>query len=829
MLLFYRMGDFYELFFDDAKRAAELLDISLTQRGVSNGEPIPMAGVPYHAAENYLARLVNKGQSVAICEQIGDPATSKGPVERKVVRILTPGTITDESLLNERQQNLLTAISPLKQGFSIAILELSSGRFWLTEASSREQLAAELQRLQPAELLYPEGLDLTQLPLAQTRCCRRASWEFDVDTALGLLLRQFDTQHLQGFGLQDNSPLIGAAGAILHYVQETQKAALPHIRSLLREPPDDAIILDAATRRNLELQHSLSATNTHLAAVLDETVSAMGSRNFQRWLQRPIRQQDTLQQRYDAVEHLLQQDNYLSIQQQLKQLADIERIVARIGLRSARPRDFARLRDSLNLLPALISECQAPAVGFIAERLDAFQELQQLLQRAIIEQPPVLIRDGGVLAADYDEELDQLRALASGATDYLQQLEQRERQRTGIATLKVGFNKVHGYFIEVSRNASGDIPAEYQRRQTLKNTERYIIAELKQHEDKVLTAQSRSLAREKWLYEQLFDHCLPWLKQLQQTATALAELDTLAAFAKLAQLQNYCRPQLTTATNTLKLTQSRHPVIERLSETPFIANDIDLSAERKMLMITGPNMGGKSTYMRQAALIVILAHMGSFVPAEAAVIGQIDRVFTRIGAADDIASGRSTFMVEMTETANILHNASAESLVLMDEIGRGTSTYDGLSLAWAVAERLAQTCGCLTLFATHYFELTELAEQLTATVNVHVEAQQHNDSIVFLHRIAEGAANQSFGLQVAALAGVPAAVIKAARSKLNNLEEDSHNRQCALPLQPPAEPQQSLPTTAETELLAQLTDLNVDQLTAKQALDLLYEWKKLCD
>ncbi|WP_404403036.1 DNA mismatch repair protein MutS [Idiomarina seosinensis] len=831
MLLFYRMGDFYELFFDDAKRAAELLDISLTQRGVSNGEPIPMAGVPYHAAENYLARLVSKGQSVAICEQIGDPATSKGPVERKVVRILTPGTITDESLLSERQQNLLVALGPLKQGFSIAILELSSGRFWLTQANTREQLAAELQRIQPAELLYPEGLDLSQLPLAQTRCCRRAGWEFDVDTALGLLLRQFDTGHLQGFGLQDNDPLIGAAGAILHYVQETQKAALPHIRSLLREPPDDAIILDAATRRNLELQHSFSAANTHLAAVLDETVSAMGSRNFQRWLQRPVRQQSLLQQRYDAVDYLLQHDNYLPLQDKLKQLADIERIVARIGLRSARPRDFARLRDSLALLPELTADCQAQALTFINQRLHDFQQLQHLLQQAIIEQPPVLIRDGGVLAEGYDEELDQLRSLASGASDYLQQLEQRERERTGIATLKVGFNKVHGYFIEVSRNASGDIPADYQRRQTLKNTERYIITELKQHEDKVLTAQSRSLAREKWLYEQLFDHCLPWLAELQQSATALAELDTLAAFAKLASLQNYCRPQLSAENNVLCLQQSRHPVIERLSEKPFIANDIELSPERRMLMITGPNMGGKSTYMRQAALIVILAHMGCFVPAKSAVIGQFDRIFTRIGAADDIASGRSTFMVEMTETANILHNASAESLVLMDEIGRGTSTYDGLSLAWAVAEQLAHECGCLTLFATHYFELTELAEQLTATANIHVEAQQHNDSIVFLHRVAEGSANQSFGLQVAALAGVPAGVIKAARLKLNELEQDAASGQRSLPLPDPESksiPDNNAPSSAIVaggELAAQLAELDVDQLTAKQALDLLYEWK----
>ena len=672
MLLFYRMGDFYELFFDDAKRAAALLDISLTKRGVSNGEPIPMAGVPYHAAENYLARLVNKGESVAICEQIGDPATSKGPVERQVVRILTPGTITDESLLEDRQQNLLCAINTLPDGYAIAVLELSSGRFWLTEAQSTEQLAAELQRLQPAELLYPEGLDIGHLPLAKTRCCRRAAWEFDVDTAQGLLTRQFNTQHLQGFGLQDNEPLISAAGAVLHYVQETQRAALPHIQSLLREPPGDAIILDAATRRNLELQQSLSNADTHLSAVLDETVSAMGSRNFQRWLQRPVRQPQMLTLRYDAVDELRQNEHYQELQQAIRQLADIERIVARISLRSARPKDFARLRDSLGQLPEIKALASAPALAAYNEKIVLFDALQELLTRAIIDNPPMLIRDGGVIASDYDPELDELRDLATGASDYLRQLEARERTRTGIATLKVGYNKVHGYFIEVSRNASGDIPADYQRRQTLKNTERYIIPELKQHEEKVLTAQARSLAREKWLYDALFDHCLPQVSELQQTAAALAELDTLAAFAKLAEQQQYCRPQLSNESNQLILRQARHPVIERLSDAPFIANDIILNPERKMLMITGPNMGGKSTYMRQAALIVILAHMGCFVPADAAVIGQFDRIFTRIGAADDIASGRSTFMVEMTETANILHNATDQSLVLMDEIGRGT-------------------------------------------------------------------------------------------------------------------------------------------------------------
>lgn len=828
MLLFYRMGDFYELFYDDAKRAAELLDISLTKRGASNGEPIPMAGVPYHAAENYLARLVNKGESVAICEQIGDPATSKGPVERQVVRILTPGTITDESLLNERQLNLLVAVNPISNGYAVAALELSSGRFWLTEAQNNEQLAAELQRLQPAEMLYPEGMDIASLPLASTRTCRRAVWEFDVATALTLLTRQFSTQHLQGFGLNDDDPAISAAGAVLHYVQETQRAALPHIQSILREPPQDAIILDAATRRNLELQQSFSHADTHLSAVLDETVSAMGSRNFQRWLQRPIRNQQTLSQRYDAVDALMQDDCGVDIQQLLKQFADIERIVARISLRSARPKDFARLRDSLALVESVKSLCHVEALQYLDVKIERFDALQQLLAKAIIENPPMLIRDGGVIATGYDDELDELRTLATGASDYLQQLEQRERERTGIATLKVGFNRVHGYFIELSRNASGDIPADYQRRQTLKNTERYIIPELKQHEEKVLTAQARSLAREKWLYDALFDHCLPHVKTLQQTASALAELDTLAAFAQLSQQQGYCRPTLLPQSNQLQLTKARHPVIERLSDDPFIANDILLSPQRQMLMITGPNMGGKSTYMRQAALIVILAHMGCFVPADSAKVGQFDRIFTRIGAADDIASGRSTFMVEMTETANILHNATAQSLVLMDEIGRGTSTYDGLSLAWAVAEQLATKTQCLTLFATHYFELTELAEQLPATVNVHVEAQQHHDDIVFLHRVSDGAASQSFGLQVAKLAGVPAHVINAAKHKLAQLEQDNRV-QPSLPLQQPTQPEHTAVSKQLQQLQQQLATLDLEDMTPKQAFDLMYEWKKALD
>ena len=821
MLLFYRMGDFYELFYDDAKRAAQLLDISLTKRGASNGEPIPMAGVPYHAVENYLARLVTRGESVAICEQIGDPATSKGPVERKVVRILTPGTITDESLLNDKQQNLLSAICEIKAGFSLATLELSSGRFWLSQPQSREQLAAELQRLQPAELLYPEGMNLTQLPLAHCRCRKRSPWEFDTDTAFKLLTQQFATRHLEGFGFSEQAPILGSAGAVMHYVQDTQRAALPHIRAIMREPTDDAIILDAATRRNLELNQSTQGESTHLTAVLDETVCAMGSRNFQRWLQRPLRDHAILNQRYDAVTALHAEDRYLNLREQLKTITDIERIVARIGLRSARPRDFARLRDSLARLPELKRDCTANALNYLNERIAPFDELLDVLTRAIIEQPPVLIRDGGVIAPGYDAELDELRDLATGATDYLTALERREREKTGISSLKVGYNKVHGYFIETSKSDGHQVPAEYQRRQTLKNAERYIIPELKAHEDKVLTAQAKSLAREKALYDALFDQCLPFVEALQQTASAIAELDTLCAFTTLAVEQNYCRPTLVQQSGVLNLTQARHPVIERLSDEPFIPNDLTMSHRRRLLMITGPNMGGKSTYMRQAALIVILAHMGCFVPAQAAEIGYVDRIFTRIGASDDIASGRSTFMVEMTETANILHNATSDSLVLMDEIGRGTSTYDGLSLAWSVAEQLASKLDCLTLFATHYFELTELAERLDNSCNIHVEAQEHNDHIVFLHSVSEGAANRSFGLQVAKLAGVPDVVIERAKQKLAQLETEPKSQQMEMPL-----PETTPAKPTQDPLREELEALNLDQMTPMQALIWLNEKRK---
>lgn len=715
ILLFYRMGDFYELFYDDAKRASQLLEISLTKRGASAGEPIPMAGVPYHAVENYLAKLVQLGESVAICEQIGDPALSKGPVERKVVRIVTPGTISDEALLQERQDNLLAAIWQSPRGFGFATLDISSGRFRLAEPTDLETMAAELTRSNPAELLYSE--DFAAMSLIENRrgLRRRPLWEFEVDTARQQLNMQFGTRDLSGFGVEQAHHALRAAGCLLQYVKDTQRTSLPHIRSLTMERQQDGIIMDAATRRNLEITQNLAGgiENT-LAAVLDKTVTPMGSRMLKRWLHMPVREIKTLEHRQQSIGAL--QDFTAELSPLLRQVGDLERILARLALRTARPRDLARMRHAFQQLPlldALLAEVATPHLQTLRTQMGQFDELRDLLERAVIESPPVLIRDGGVIAPGYHAELDEWRALADGATDYLDKLEIREREKLGLDTLKVGFNAVHGYYIQVSRGQSHRVPINYVRRQTLKNVERYIIPELKEYEDKVLTSKGKALALEKGLYEQLFDLLLPHLEALQLSAAALAELDVLSNLAERAWTLNYNCPTLTDKPG-IKLTGARHPVVEQVLKEPFIANPLSLSPQRRMLVITGPNMGGKSTYMRQAALITLLAYIGSYVPAEQAVIGPVDRIFTRVGAADDLASGRSTFMVEMTETANILHNATEHSLVLMDEIGRGTSTYDGLSLAWACAESLANRIKAMTLFATHYFELTTLPEKWKA-------------------------------------------------------------------------------------------------------------------
>lgn len=773
ILLFYRMGDFYELFYDDAKRASELLDISLTKRGASAGEPIPMAGVPFHAVEGYLAKLVQMGESVAICEQIGDPATSKGPVERKVVRIVTPGTVTDEALLSERVDNLIAAIYHHNGRFGYATMDITSGRFQLSEPQTEEEMAAELQRTSPRELLFPEDFSPVHLMASRQGNRRRPIWEFELDTAKQQLNQQFGTRDLVGFGVEQAKLGLCAAGCLIQYVKDTQRTALPHIRSLTWDRQDQSVILDAATRRNLELTHNLAGgTDNTLAEVLDHCATPMGSRMLKRWIHQPMRDNATLNQRLDAITELKETALYGELHPVLKQIGDIERILARLALRSARPRDLARLRHAMQQLPELhsvMSELKQPHLTELRTHAEPMDELCDLLERAIKENPPVVIRDGGVIADGYSAELDEWRDLANGATEFLERLEAEERDRHGIDTLKVGYNNVHGFYIQVSRGQSHLVPPHYVRRQTLKNAERYIIEELKQHEDKVLNSKSRALALEKQLWEELFDLLMPHLEQLQQLAASVAQLDVLQNLAERAENLEYCRPTLVQEAG-IHIQGGRHPVVERVMNEPFIANPIELNPQRRMLIITGPNMGGKSTYMRQTALIALMAHIGSYVPAESASIGPLDRIFTRIGASDDLASGRSTFMVEMTETANILHNATRNSLVLMDEIGRGTSTYDGLSLAWASAEWLAKEIGAMTLFATHYFELTELPNVLPHLANVHLDAVEHGDGIAFMHAVQEGAASKSYGLAVAGLAGVPKPVIKNARAKLQQLE-----------------------------------------------------------
>ncbi|WP_296593430.1 DNA mismatch repair protein MutS [Methylophaga sp.] len=824
LLLFYRMGDFYELFFDDAHKAAELLDITLTARGNSNGAPIPMAGVPYHAAEGYLARLLKGGVAVAICEQIGDPATSKGPVERKVVRVLTPGTLTDEALLDSKQENLLVAISRKKDQYGLAVAEISSGRFDVCQHQSLADLLADLARLQPAEILIDDSHGDT-LNSYNKQLKFVPEWHFGLDAARRRLCEHFGTTDLKGFGCDDLPLAIMAAGCLLNYAQQTHRTALPQLRKISVETPADSIRIDPQSRRNLELEQNLSGGRENtLLSVLDNTVTPMGTRLLRRWLLQPKRDLTTLQQRQAAIGNLIEQDVLAAVQTLLKPLGDIERIVTRVALSSARPRDFVQLRRMLTALPNLhqsLSGTQARLLKQIDRELGTFPELLELLNRAIIEEPPVLIRDGGVIAEGYHAELDRLRSLHLNANDFLRDLEQRERERTGVSTLKVGYNKVHGFFIEISRAHNIQLPADYQRRQTLKNAERYITAELKTHEDQVLSASEKALALEKSLYEELFKLIQPELAALTHCAAALAELDALTNLAERAQTFNYVAPQLT-AEQGLSIQAGRHPVVEAVQKTHFCPNDLQLN-EQSMLVITGPNMGGKSTYMRQTALIVIMAYMGSYVPADSAVIGPIDQIFTRIGASDDLASGRSTFMVEMNEAANILNNASAQSLVLMDEVGRGTSTFDGLALAWSCAEKLVRDIGAYTLFATHYFEMTQLPGLYDKACNVHLDAIEHGDKIVFLHQLKPGAANQSYGLQVAQLAGVPNDVIQAAKHKLAALETQ-RTFSTNLHEQPPQQDLFAQPDNSA--LINKIEQINPDELTPKAALELLYELKK---
>lgn len=831
MLVFYRMGDFYELFYDDAKRAAALLDITLTARGKSAGQPIPMAGVPYHAAESYLAKLVRQGESVAICEQIGDPAAAKGPVERKVIRVVTPGTLTDEALLSETRDNLVAAVYLNGNAAGLAWLDLAGGRFRLTEIAGAEALAAELARLQPAEIIHDEGQAPEPVLRRGARKTRRPPWHFDLDSATRLLCSQFGTRDLSGFGVDGCSRGIAAAGALLQYVSDTQKTALPHIRSIRFERESDAVIMDAATRRNLELEDSLTGRREHtLAGVLDRCRSPMGSRLLRRWIQRPLRDATVLRARYQAVETLMLGGHTPPLQDQLQGIGDVERILARVALRSARPRDLRQLLTALSRLPDLrhtLRDLDSPRLQALVEGIDTHARQRDLLEKALVDNPPMLIRDGGVIAKGFDDELDELKAIAANADGYLLKLEAHEKRATGIPTLKVGYNRVHGYYIEISKGQAHKAPSSYTRRQTLKGAERYITPELKEFEGKVLSANERALAREKLLYEGLIDALQEVQGSLQATAEAVAELDVLACFAERAETLGYSAPEIVDEP-CLEIEGGRHPVVEQVIETPFVPNDLSLDGDARLLVITGPNMGGKSTYMRQAALIAILAHIGSFVPAERLRIGPIDRIFTRIGASDDLAGGRSTFMVEMTETATILNNATDRSLVLMDEIGRGTSTFDGLSLAFAVARHIGEKIRAFTLFATHYFELTALAGELPGCRNAHLDATEHQGRLVFLHAVKPGPANRSYGLQVAALAGVPPEVIESARVYMAELEAPhaAAHPQTELPFSTPAAPAApAAPERTPNPIEEALATVDPDTLSPREALNLLYRLK----
>lgn len=817
--LFYRMGDFYELFFDDAKKAAKLLDISLTSRGKSRGQPIPMAGVPYHAADSYIAKLIKMGQSVAICEQIGDPSLSKGAVERKVVRVITPGTALEEGLVDDVKENLVGAICFQSEKIGIAWINLGSGDFFMEIVETLASLQSELARLQISELLVSDKENDWLANLANVRTYHAN--HFNEGQALPLLKRFFDTKLLPQ--LNDADYLVGfcAAGALLSYVQGTQLRSLEHIQKINIINEQTLIIIDPSSRRHLAIDGEDNEQN-HLFALLNACSTPMGARFLRRQLHAPIRDLDVANRRLDAIEELCRQRDYEWISQYLRPIGDFERALGRIFLHNARPRDFSRLAEGLQAIHQLKKKMDFKSHNLtkIAKRLDPHRPLLQLLKDALAEQLPATIRDGGVIAKGYDKELDELRDIGKTNNEYLLSMESRERKRTGLSTLKIGFSRTFGFYIETSRLQSASVPSDYVRRQTLKNVERFITPELKKHEDQVLSSESRALAREKQLYENLFIKVSNHQASLNVVCRSLVQLDFLATLAERATTLNWRRPQLNVS-NCIEIEQGRHPLVEQFSDHPFVANDILLDSNQRTFIITGPNMGGKSTYMRQTALILLLGYIGSFVPAKKANIGRVDRIFTRIGAADDLAAGQSTFMMEMTETASILNNATADSLVIMDEIGRGTSTYDGMSLAWAVAYYLATQIKSYTLFATHYFELTRLANKVVGVVNVHLAAKEYDGEVIFLYVIKTGPTNRSYGLQVARLAGISGHVIDHAQEILSTMQHHSAFSVTS----PQISEQEEL--FKQDKVKDRLEQLNLDELTPKEALAELYHLKDM--
>ena len=829
-LLLYRMGDFYELFYDDAEKAAKLLDITLTARGKSTNSAIPMAGVPYHSVDQYLARLLKQQVSVAICEQIGDPGASKGPVERKVVRVITPGTLTEETLLADRVENITAALFENNGRTGMATLEISSGRFKGYEIESREQLDSELMRFNAAEILVGENqMELfnigneTVIP----------DWYFDSARAEHILCDLFSTRTLEPFDCHRHPLATRSAGALIHYIKDLHGQAIPHIKGIEFENSNSTIVIDTVTRNNLAIEKSQSGRDAlSLIGLFDRCATPMGGRMLRRWFNGPIRDVDELRKRHDGVEWLLDNQHYTDLKPILKQIGDIERILARVALKSARPRDLVRLKIALGVLPALnelINDTPSALIDSLKERLRPRSEIWGLLDNAVKDDCPALIRDGGVLRDDYDPELGQLRHLQRDSGDFLIDLEGREKQRTGIGNLRVRYNRVHGYYIEIPRSQSEQVPQEYIRRQTIKNAERFITTELKEFEDRILSAKSKALSREKWLYDQLLETLIPEVPELLQCANNLSIMDCLNNFAECAATLRLNRPDLVNYTS-LSIVDGRHPVIEQVLENKFIANSIDLDHQSRMQIITGPNMGGKSTYMRQVAIITLLAHTGCFIPARSARIGPTDRIYTRIGSSDDLAGGRSTFMVEMTEMAHILRNATKDSLVLVDEIGRGTSTYDGLSLAWACARYLATRVQSFTLFSTHYFELTALADHLPGTDNVHLDAVEYGKDIVFLYSVKNGPASQSYGLQVARLAGIPDEVIEESRTRMHALEE--RYASSAETENPGAARQTNLFSenrSEEQEAITRLREFSADETSPLEALNMLYELNQLLE
>ncbi len=827
-LLFYRMGDFYELFYDDAQRAADLLDLTLTYRGHSAGQPIPMAGLPYHALENYLARLLQKGESVAICEQIGEKTTGKAPMERRVTRIITPGTATDEALIDARQDNILLAIyqkvrsktsdNPAETPFGLAFVDLSDGRFNLLHAQDTPQLMAEILRLQPKEILIPECCIDLDWPI-KAAVKTRPDWDFDPQRAQELIRKQFNVQHLHSFGEIKEESSLSAVGCLLVYLQLTQRQSLAHLNTLTIEKSKDYLYLDAATQRHLELfNHPQNSAHHTLLACIDHTACAMGSRRLKRWLNHPLRDHSRLRARQLAISDLI--PHTFNLHARLRQICDMERIIARISLGSARPRDLVQLRKTLSILPELqsiILGLPAQLTQDLCNNLHSMPGILDLLNHAIADEPSAWVRDGNVIAQGFDQELDELRTLNQTVHELVIALEQEEKNRTGLSTLKVGHNRIQGYYIELSKAQAERAPAHYQRKQTLKLVERYVTPELSAFDQRVSSAESRALAREKWLYEHILQSLQEEMTGLQQRAHALADLDVLCNLAERAQTLAWSCPSLVDE-NIIEIHQGRHPVIQGILKERFIANDLHLDSDNFVLLITGPNMGGKSTYMRQNALIIVLAHIGSFVPADSARIGPIDQLFTRIGATDDLTSGRSTFMVEMTETAYILRNATANSLVLIDEIGRGTSTKDGLAIASATCTYLTQTLRAYTLFATHYFELTRLSERFSCLRNVHVDAFAEQDSLVFLYHMHPGPADRSYGIEVAALAGLPVAVLQLARSYMLD-----HNHEDQIRVNIPV----LYPEPPVSAILQALSKIDPDQLSAREALNALYHLKSL--